>query len=110
MLRAVVGWLLLGSIIAPAEAVLDPASGLVVDTGFEHVRAQCVACHSLKLVLQNRADREGWLQMIRWMQETQGLWPLGDSEPLIVDYLAKHYGPVSSGRRKPLPQSEWYTK
>ena len=88
-----------------AQAELDPASGLVVDTGFEQVRAQCVACHSLKLVQQNRADRDGWLQMIRWMQETQGLWELGDKEPLIVNYLAKHYGPVASGRRKPLPRS-----
>jgi hypothetical protein len=100
--------LLLGAMLTTAPALasakLDPASGLVVDAGFEQVRAQCAACHSLKLVQQNRADRDGWLQMIRWMQETQGLWSLGDQEPLIVDYLAKHYGPVSSGRRKPLPR------
>ena len=99
---------LLGMLLATAPAMtwaeLDPSSGLVVDAGFEQVRAQCAACHSLKLVQQNRADRDGWLQMIRWMQETQGLWALGDDEPLIVDYLAKHYSPVSSGRRKPLPR------
>jgi hypothetical protein len=108
MLRLAPGWLLLGVlfIATPMRALaeLDPASGLIVDTGFEQVRAQCAACHSLKLVQQNRADRDGWLQMIRWMQETQGLWALGDNEPLIVDYLAKHYGPVHSGRRKPLPR------
>ena len=102
--RAMIGLLLFAVSIGPAQAELDPASGLVVDTGFEQVRAQCAACHSLMLVTQNRADRDGWLQMIRWMQETQGLWPLGDNEPLIVDYLAKHYGPVRSGRRKPLPR------
>jgi len=110
MLRVALGCLLLGVFITPATAALDPASGLVVDTGFEQVRAQCAACHSLKLVQQNRADRDGWLQMIRWMQETQGLWPLGDNEPLIVDYLAKHYGPVGSGRRKPLPPQDWHRK
>ena len=99
---------LLALLLCVAPLVLaaerDPASGLVIDRGFEQVRAQCVACHSLMLVSQNRADREGWLQMIRWMQETQGLWPLGDDEPVILDYLAKHYGPVPSGRRKPLPR------
>lgn len=104
MLRAVVACLLLGVTLTPVLAELDPASGLVVDTGFEQVRAQCSACHSLKLVQQNRADRDGWLEMIRWMQKTQGLWPLGDNESVIIDYLAKHYGPVHSGRRKPLPR------
>ena len=100
--------LLLGCAGQPACAELDPASGLVVDAGFEQVRAQCVACHSLKLVTQNRADAQGWTQMIRWMQEEQGLWPLGEAEPQIIAYLAKHYGPVSSGRRASLPAVEYY--
>lgn len=84
----------------------DAASGLVVDDGFQFVRGHCGTCHSLRLVTQNRADRDGWLQMIRWMQETQGLWSLGTDESVILDYLAKNYGPVSSGRRKPLPPME----
>ncbi len=87
---------------APAVAEIDPQSGLVIDTGFEQVRSQCMACHSTRLVAQNRSTREGWLQMIRWMQDTQGLWPLGDAEPVILDYLAKNYGPLESGRRRPL--------
>ena len=103
-MRTWVVGLLLGLLAVSARGEVDPASGLILDEGFEQVRAQCAACHSLKLVLQNRADRDGWLQMIRWMQDTQGLWPLGTSEPLILDYLAKHYGPTRSGRRKPLPQ------
>jgi hypothetical protein len=41
--------------------------------------------------------------MIRWMQDTQGLWSLGDNEPLVLDYLAQHYGPFAVGRRPPLP-------
>ncbi len=84
-----------------AHAAVD-ANGLVIATGYEQVRAQCSACHSLKLVTQNRSDRDGWLQMIRWMQDSQGLWPLGDNEPIILDYLAEHFGPIATGRRKPL--------
>jgi hypothetical protein len=104
MFRAILAWVMLTLMAAPVWAALDPQSGLVVDTGFKQVQTQCGACHSLKLVQQNRADRDGWLQMIRWMQDTQGLWPLGDNEPVIVEYLAKHYGPIPGGRRKPLPQ------
>ena len=91
---------LLASTTRAAE--LDPATNLVLGPGFEQVKAQCTVCHSGRLVAQNRADREGWLQMIRWMQESQGLWPLGDAEPIILDYLAANYGPLPGGRRAPL--------
>ena len=48
-------------------------------------------------------SREAWLSTFRWMQKSQGLWPLGKHEPVILDYLEKHYGPRGFGRRKPLP-------
>lgn len=82
---------------------LDAKTGLVVAPGFEVVSVQCTVCHSAKLVTQNRSDRDGWLAMIRWMQVTQGLWSLGDNEGLVLDYLAANYGPLSVGRRRPLP-------
>jgi len=84
------------------------ASGLVVDDGFIQVKATCLACHSAKLVTQNRATRDGWKKMIRWMQETQNLWELGDNEAVILDYLAKHYAPDEAGRRPNLPTPIWY--
>ena len=83
-------------------------TGFVVDEGWELVRANCTACHSSKLVTQNRADRAGWESMIRWMQETQKLWDLGENEPIILDYLAKHYAPQRKGRRAQLTHIEWY--
>jgi CxxC motif-containing protein (DUF1111 family) len=84
------------------------ATGLVVDSGFVQVKATCLACHSSKLITQNRADRAGWEKMIRWMQETQNLWDLGPNEGIILDYLAKHYAPQNTGRRAPLTDIEWY--
>lgn len=85
-------------------------TGLIYDEGFEIVRATCTACHSAKLVTQNRATKEGWTQMIRWMQETQGLWDLGANEGPIVSYLAKNYAPEEIGRRANLEVAaiEWY--
>jgi len=83
-------------------------SGLIVDEGYELVMGTCGACHSLKLVTQNRADRKGWLEMIRWMQETQKLWDLGPNEDKILTYLAKNYAPQNKGRRENLTNIEWY--
>ncbi len=91
-----------------SELALDSLTGLVVDENFALVRAQCTACHSAKLITQNRATREGWQHMIRWMQAEQGLWDLGEQEPAILDYLSRYYAPQKQGRRAPLTNVEWY--
>jgi len=100
-------WLMFAPVVNAAESVdIDSQSGLIVDTGWQMVRAQCGACHSLRLVTQNRSDREGWLRLIRWMQETQKLWPIPPPvEDEILTYLAKHYAPSHQGRRPPLSAS-----
>ena len=74
----------------------------------ELVVANCVHCHSYKLISQNSATREGWKSMIVWMQETQGLWPLGQSEDQILDYLSENFAPKNAGRRAPLMDIDWY--
>lgn len=86
-----------------AAETLDPQTGLVVAPGWKAVRANCVACHSAKLVTQNRGSANTWRGLIRWMQETQGLWELAPGvEAEILDYLAEHYGPRTDARRAPL--------
>ncbi len=92
------------------ENGIHVATGLKVAEGWEVVRSTCTACHSAALVTQNRATREGWKDMIRWMQETQGLWDLGDQESTILDYLAANYAPEEGGRRPNLDIAaiEWY--
>ncbi|MEH6680090.1 MAG: monoheme cytochrome C [Sediminicola sp.] len=84
-------------------------TGFKVGEGMQEVINNCTSCHSSKLVTQNRMDREGWINTIRWMQETQNLWDLGPNEEIIVEYLSKHYSPVEKGRREPLKNVEWYT-
>lgn len=88
---------------------VDPESGLIIDHGFTVVRTQCGACHSTQLVAQNRFTRDGWKDLIRWMQESQNLWDLGEQEDIILDYLAKNFAPKNTGRRKALENIEWYT-
>ena len=85
-------------------------TGLKADPNLQVIIHSCTSCHSAKLITQNRATREGWKSMIDWMQETQGLPNLGVQEPIILDYLAKHYAPANTGRRKNLDMAaiEWY--
>ena len=83
------------------EQKTDAKTGFIIDTGWEAVRANCTACHSSRLVIQNKLTKEVWLETIRWMQEGQGLWQLGDFEPIILNYLAKNYAPsTKKGKRK----------
>ena len=72
------------------------------------VITHCTPCHSAELVTQNRMTREGWESTIRWMQETQNLWDLGENEAAILDYLATYYAPEEQGRRPNLEDIEWY--
>ena len=80
------------------------ASNFALGEGRDQVVANCTACHSDKLVRQNRADSQGWRELIRWMQKKQGLWPLDpQTEDAIVGYLATHYGrpQIADDTRRP---------
>ncbi len=92
---------------ALAAAVdIDESSGLIKSPGWEQVRAHCGGCHSHALVTSQRADRQTWLDIIRWMQATQNLWQFqADTEAEILDYLAANYPPQDDRRRAPIPPS-----
>jgi len=97
--------------VAPASGIVngvDVETGLIAEGEWEIVRANCTSCHSAKLITQNRQTKEGWHGLIVWMQETQGLWDLGENEDLILNYLSTHYAPEDKGRRAPLKDIEWY--
>ncbi len=88
---------------------IDSATNLKIDTGYELVTAHCTGCHSSKLVIQYGGSRQDWLNKIRWMQQKQKLWQLGEAEPIILTYLAKNY-PVKEriDRRANLKNIDWY--
>ena len=95
-----------------APVKIDQESGLFIADGYEIVKENCQACHSLAIVLQNRADRETWLNIIRWMQKKQGLWEFKpEVEKKLLDYLSTNYSPVLERtgekpyRRPNLPES-----
>tara|TARA_Y100000034_G_scaffold7140_1_gene7902 strand:- start:18524 stop:18991 length:468 start_codon:yes stop_codon:yes gene_type:complete len=83
-------------------------TGLKDGEGLMTVVNNCTNCHSAKLVTQNRMTAERWNTTIKWMQETQSLWELGEDQKIIVDYLVKNYPPQKKGRRLALTNIEWY--
>ena len=100
--------LLLGLLAAmPVEAdepEIDAFTGLKIAEGWEHVRANCIACHSTRLITQQRGNAAQWLAMIRWMQKKQNLWQFEPAvEAAIVSYLAENYPPGADRRRAAIP-------
>jgi mono/diheme cytochrome c family protein len=90
----------------PAQQSAPPAeAALAIDADWELVYANCAGCHSIRLVTSQRGDRDTWLRLIRWMQETQNLWQFApEVEDRILDYLARNYAPEGWSRRAPLPE------
>ncbi len=83
-------------------------TGLKDGKGLMTVVNNCTNCHSAKLVIQNRMNKERWDATIRWMQETQNLWDLGDNQKVIVDYLVTNYPVLEKSRRENLANIDWY--
>ncbi|MGB5626236.1 MAG: hypothetical protein WBM61_10920 [Woeseiaceae bacterium] len=96
---------------APAQAVvaaepgIDPATGFKMSGDWELVRGNCTACHSAKLITQQRGTAQQWLTMIRWMQKKQNLWQFDPgTESRIITYLADNYPPDAAQRRAAIPR------
>jgi hypothetical protein len=91
--------------VAVAEdAELDAYTGLKMSDNWELVRNNCIACHSPKLITQQRGSAGQWLNMIRWMQAKQNLWQFDpDTEQKIINYLAANYPPQEDRRRAAIP-------
>ena len=91
-------------LVVDAEPAVDPQTGFVMTGDWELVRANCTACHSAKLITQQRGTAQQWLTMIRWMQKKQNLCQFDPAtEEKIIAYLADNYPPSDAPRRAALP-------
>jgi len=87
-----------------ADPGIDPATGFKMTGDWELVRGNCTACHSAKLITQQRGTAQQWLTMIRWMQKKQNLWHFDPvTEDRIITYLAENYPPEAARRRAAIP-------
>lgn len=87
-----------------AEVQIDPVTGFKMTGDWELVRGNCTACHSAKLITQQRGTAQQWLAMIRWMQKKQNLWQFDPgTESRIIAYLSENYPPEAARRRAAIP-------
>jgi cytochrome c len=79
--------------IPGSRAAEDDLGGLPPGPGQEEVFYVCNACHSIRLVTQQRLDRARWDKLLVWMVEEQGMpaFEPGDRDR-VLDYLDRHFG------------------
>ncbi len=84
---------------------IDKDSGLIIAPGMDIVKTNCTVCHSAKFITLQKGDRDTWLSMIRWMQDSQGLWQFdAKTEDTILTYLETNYPPSDISRRSNLEE------
>jgi cytochrome c len=89
---ALTGWGQAPSAGGSAAAQEEDFGGLPEAPGREEVFYTCNACHSIRLVTQQRLSRQRWAQLLDWMVEKQGMAELAvEDRDLILDYLATYY-------------------
>ena len=100
VLLVILGFVGLPSVLAddPVEPAgdydIDPETGLIKAPGFQTVKNNCTVCHSARTFAGRGYTRKVWLEQIRWMQESQGLWEFDEkTEKIILDYLETYYPP-----------------
>jgi cytochrome c len=97
-LLLVIGWGCWALAGLPARAQDEDAAlaAMPDHPGKEEVFYTCNACHSIRLVTQQRLPRERWDQRLDWMVADQGMAQLTPAErQVILEYLATQYGPAA---------------
>jgi hypothetical protein len=65
---------------------------LFVAPGVENTFYTCIACHSEMIVAQQGLTRDGWVEMLEWMVDEQGMDMIEEPDlSEILDYLATNY-------------------
>jgi hypothetical protein len=68
---------------------------LPAGSGLEIAQSQCLQCHSSDILRQQRLTEKQWTaaveKMIKW-----GAVVKDDEKPLLMAYLAKHFGPANT--------------
>lgn len=89
---------LLASVPAAAQEVSEDPSVFPDGTNRDEVFYYCTACHSSRLVSNQRMSRERWDESLTWMTERHGMGELeGEMREAFLDYLADAFGPDSAG-------------
>jgi mono/diheme cytochrome c family protein len=79
-------------IVTPITAAeLQTSRELPGGQGVDTVRARCISCHGIELIIQQRLTRAGWLREVEKMTSWGAAIAPGEQDALL-DYLAASFG------------------
>lgn len=82
----------------PGAPPADQTSALPPGEGRDEVEGLCSACHSIRMVTQQRLSRDRWDELLDWMVAEQGMAELdAETRDRVLDYLATHLSPGGAG-------------
>jgi cytochrome c553 len=89
-------------LLAAPAAAAEEESVLAEGEGRSEVFAFCTGCHASAVIRRSRLSRPQWDGLLDWMTEKHAMPALdGEMRALVLDYLARSYGPAPRGGRSP---------
>ena len=70
---------------------LQTSRELPTGQGADAVRARCISCHGIELIVQQRLTREGWIREVEKMTSWGAVIAPAEQDALL-DYLAASFG------------------
>ncbi len=93
------GWLTSGALMTVAAAFVAAQDAPPADKGEQLMNASCLACHDLRPIQVTALDSDGWKGIVGAMVD-RGAQVNDTDVPVLVEYLARTYGPLPDGAGK----------
>jgi cytochrome c5 len=93
------GLLICGAVLTVAAAFVAAQDAPQVDKGEQLMNGSCLTCHDLRPIQVTALDSEGWKSVVGAMVE-KGAQVNEADLPVLVEYLARTYGPLPEGAGK----------
>jgi cytochrome c5 len=93
------GWLTCAAILTVAAAFAAAQDAAQTDKGEQLMNGSCLTCHDLRPIQVTALDKEGWNSVVAAMVD-RGAQVREPDVPVLVEYLAKTYGPLPEGAGK----------
>ena len=75
-----------------AESDAPDFGVLVAAEGAEETFDYCTACHSERIIAQQGQTRGGWIELLEWMVDEQGMAEIEEPDlSAVLDYLTANY-------------------
>jgi len=99
MMLGKTGWLMCGAMVTVAAALMAAQGTPQSDKGEQVMNASCLACHDLRPIQVTALNSEGWSGVVASMID-RGAQVNEPDVPVLVEYLARTYGPLPDGPGK----------